>query len=135
MLDNLVVSIKEHEGFVDHVYQDHLGNDTLGYGTLMPISKLEATLLLRTRLYAMIEALKNKQPVFNRLPKDVQAILAEMAYQMGVNGLLKFKKTWKYLEDFEFEKAADEGLNSLWAKQTPNRANELMSRLRKTSIT
>ncbi|MDA3909508.1 MAG: hypothetical protein PF437_10515 [Sulfurimonas sp.] len=43
--------------------------------------------------------------------------IAEMAYQMGLSGLLKFRKTWKYLEEHEFEKAAVEMLDSKWYRQ------------------
>ena len=31
-MDNLLKSIKHHEGFVDHVYDDSLGIPTIGYG-------------------------------------------------------------------------------------------------------
>ena len=131
VLDDLVVSIKENEGFRGEVYQDHLENDTLGYGTLMPISPIEATVLLRMRLDGMIKELSTKEPVFNMVPPEAQSILAEMAYQMGVNGLLKFKKTWKYLQAHDFEAAAKEMLDSKWHEQTPNRAKELSERMSK----
>ncbi len=131
ILDDLVVSIKKHEGFRGEVYKDHLINVTLGYGTLMPITQIEATLLLRNRLDKMIKELSLKEPVFNSVPPQAQSILSEMAYQMGVNGLLKFKKTWRFLESHDFESASVEMLDSKWAKQTPNRAKELSDRLKK----
>lgn len=49
-------------------------------------------------------------------------ILYSMAYQMGVSGLADFKNTLVYISNGQFDKAADGMLNSLWAKQTPNRA-------------
>jgi lysozyme len=127
--DNLVVEIKENEGFRGEVYKDHLGFDTVGYGTKMPLSKKEATVLLRMRLYDKAEELATVKPLFNQLPEDVQNVLAEMAYQLGVGGLLKFRKMWKHIEAYEFDKASVEGLDSLWAKQTPSRANKLMEHL------
>ncbi len=128
-LDNLVISIKENEGFRGNVYQDTLGFDTVGFGTKMPISEKEATVLLRMRINGKIEELSRRKPLFTQLPHEVQEILAEMAYQLGVTGLLKFRKTWLYLEENEYESASIEMLDSLWAKQTPNRAKELSDRL------
>lgn len=49
-------------------------------------------------------------------------ILISMAYQMGTDGLAGFKNTLKLIADGNFSAAADGMLNSLWAKQTPNRA-------------
>ena len=129
-IDDLIFSIKEHEGFRGEVYQDHLGFDTVGYGTKMPITRKEATVLLRLRLTAMTEKLFDRQPIFRYLPPEAQSILSEMAYQMGVAGLMKFKKTWDFLEDHDFQSASVEMLNSKWHKQTPSRAEELASRMK-----
>lgn len=130
-IDGLIVEIKQHEGFEGSTYNDHLGNPTIGYGTLLPLTPLEATLILKIRLTAKIEELKIKKPLFKKLPEEVQMILANMAYQMGVRGLLMFTKTWKYLEGWEFEKAGEEMLDSLWAIQTPLRAVELSKRMKR----
>jgi GH24 family phage-related lysozyme (muramidase) len=35
MMEELKYRIKEHEGFRDTVYQDHLGNATVGWGHLV----------------------------------------------------------------------------------------------------
>ena len=48
-----------------------------------------------------------------------------MCYQLGVSGVSKFKKTLEYLENNEFKMASREMLDSLWARQTPNRAKKL----------
>lgn len=49
-------------------------------------------------------------------------ILTSMAYQIGVDGLAKFTNTLEFIRTEQFDKAADNMMNSLWAKQTPNRA-------------
>ncbi|EDP57962.1 glycoside hydrolase family protein [Vibrio sp. AND4] len=56
-----------------------------------------------------------------------QAMLISMAYQMGVNGLLGFKKMLDALNNKDWNTAYMEGLDSLWAKQTPARANRQMT--------
>ena len=52
-----------------------------------------------------------------------------MAYQLGVNGVLKFKKMIEALRSKDYKEASKQGLDSLWAKQTPQRANRLMKRM------
>jgi len=129
-MNDIIENIKRHEGFVNHVYKDSLGKDTIGYGTLMPISKKEAELLLKHRLEDKTRELVKKEPFFNELPSSAQFIILEMCYQLGVNGVLNFKKMWKALKRYDFEEAAKEGRDSLWWKeQTRSRAEELMSKL------
>ena len=131
MIDELVIELKENEGFSPTPYKDTEGFDTIGYGTKLPLSKLEATVLLRMRLVDKIKHLEKVKPLVNQLPLEVQSILANMAYQMGVSGLLGFKKMWKHLENHDFKEASKEGLDSLWNKQTPHRAKRLMDRMAK----
>ena len=52
-----------------------------------------------------------------------------MAYQMGVPGLLRFKKMLSALEAGDWKTAEKEALDSLWARQTPRRAREVASLL------
>lgn len=130
-MKELIESIKQHEGFRGEVYKDTRGFDTIGFGTKMPLSKKEAEMILESRLKEKIKELETKEPFVNKLPLYKQEILAEMSYQLGVNGVLKFRKMWNALKEFDYETASREGLDSLWAKQTPNRARKLMDKLKK----
>lgn len=49
-------------------------------------------------------------------------ILYSMGYQLGVAGLAGFKNTLVMISNGQFDEAANGMLNSLWARQTPNRA-------------
>ncbi len=129
-MNELINSIKEHEGFVSDVYKDSLGFDTVGYGTKMPLSKTEAELILKHRLNEKIESIIEKKPIILTLPQDKQFVLFEMAYQLGTCGLLKFKKMWKAIEEKDYTEASVEMLDSRWANQTPSRAKELSKRMR-----
>jgi lysozyme len=64
------------------------------------------------------------------MPQEIKDVVMEMCYQLGVTGVSKFKKTLAYLQDKQWEKASVEMLDSLWAKQTPNRAKELSNRVK-----
>lgn len=110
--------------------KDTLGFDTIGYGIELPLVKEEAALVLEYRLKAKIKELETKEPFVNKLPLEKQEILAEMCYQMGVVAVLKFKKMWAALREFDYETAGVQMLDSTWAVQTPNRAKKLSQMMR-----
>lgn len=58
------------------------------------------------------------------------AVLISMAYQMGVDGLGRFRRMLAALNDGDWELAAKEALDSKWAKQTPERARRHAEMLR-----
>ena len=124
-LDRVIESLKQEEGFDGMPYEDKLGIPTIGYGTKLPLTEEEAELLLKHRLDKKILEISEKEPFFLDLPQKAQEVIANMAYQLGVEGVLKFKKMWAALKKGDYQKAADEMLDSKWATQTPNRAKRL----------
>ncbi len=130
-LDRVIESLKQEEGFEGMPYEDTRGYPTIGYGTKLPITEKEAELLLKHRLDEKILELSDKEPFFLELPAKAQEVIANMAYQMGVDGVLEFKKMWAALKNKDYQKAADEMLDSKWAReQTPNRAKRLAEIMR-----
>jgi len=132
-MKELIENVKESEGFRGMPYADTLGFATIGYGTKLPLSKEESQVILEMRLKEKIKELEKKEPFVNKLTLNAQSVISEMSYQMGVNGVLKFKKMWKHLKNFDYVSASEEMLDSKWAIQTPNRAKKL-SNLMKRSI-
>jgi lysozyme len=125
---SLVEDIKQEEGFKGTVYKCTEGFDTIGFGTRLPLSKEESELILEYRLKIMKSQLTGY--LYNLdIKQEAWDILFNMAYQLGVRGVLNFKKMIKALEKQDYKTASKEGLDSLWAKQTPNRAKRLMDRL------
>lgn len=116
--------LKVHEGFRGLPYKCSEGYNTIGYGTLLPLSEEEAELLLIYRLKKIDESLKSIE-FYKDLPIEIQNVLINMTYNLGISGLLKFKKTLFYLEHKKYKKASKEMLNSRWANQVKNRAIEL----------
>ena len=57
-------------------------------------------------------------------------IVTEMVYQMGYNGVSKFKETLRLINNENYYEASDEMLDSNWAHQTPERALKLSKILR-----
>ena len=129
-MSNLIEDIKLEEGYSGTIYRCTEGFDTVGYGTRMPITKEEAELLLEHRLKAMRAQLTSYLYDLD-IKDEAWDILFNMAYQLGVNGVLKFKNMIKALKDNDYKEASIQMLDSLWAKQTPNRAKRLSDRMNK----
>lgn len=131
MIDQLIQDLKRDEGFVEHVYPDHLGYLTLGYGFMVDerrgggIPEPVAQYWLEYEIEKRFDSLLEKLPWLVDQPEDVQRALGNMSYQLGVNGLLNFRNMLAALESGDRETAASEALNSRWAQQTPHRAKRV----------
>lgn len=126
-MSNLIDRICKHEGFEETPYPDPLTGGkpwTFGHG-LTYITEAESRMVVKHRVFTISQELKSRIDFFWSLPEEVQDVLIEMAYQMGVKGLLNFKKMLNVLSKKDYSGAADEMLDSRWAKQTSGRANFL----------
>ena len=127
-LNDLLKDIKKHEGFKPRVYKCTEGYDTIGYGFAIKdlvIEKDIADLILMKKLHTLLQRVMVAFSWFESMPPEVKDVVLNMCYQLGLSGFSKFKKTIYLLETEQFEEASVEMLDSLWAKQTPNRAKEL----------
>ena len=125
---SLIDDIKKHEGFRAKVYQCTEGYDTIGYGFAIKDLKLSeevCNIILTEKLAKLQFDISNKFEWFEDSPEIVRNVVINMCYQLGLTGFSKFKQTIYYLETEQYEEASLECLDSLWAKQTPNRAKEL----------
>ena len=130
---NLLDGIKKHEGFRSKVYQCTEGYDTIGYGFAVKdlvLDKHIADLILMQKLHKLLERILIAFPWFKDIDDIAKSVVVNMCYQIGLSGFSKFKKTIYLLETEQYEEASMEMLDSLWAKQTPNRAKELSEALR-----
>jgi len=138
-LARLMASLKSHEGFRPTVYDDATGRNlrrgdtlrgvaTIGYGTTV-LSEPQAEWLLASRIAADHETLGRTLSFFDDLPDEAQEVLVEMAYQLGIPGLLKFHNTLAALGRHDWPAAAAGMRASRWAEQTPLRAEALTKRI------
>ena len=133
-MNDLLKRIKEHEGFRPDVYKCSEGFDTIGWGFAIKDLYLDediADMILERKLLKLIKRVRSKFDWLDSVPREVQGVIVEMSYQMGVRGVSKFKKALHAMQMFQWKKAADELLDSRWAKQTPNRAKELSDIIRR----
>lgn len=129
---SLIDEIKKHEGYRDSVYQCTEGYDTIGYGFAikdLKLSKEICDIILAEKIAKLQFDISNKFEWFEDSPNLVKDVVTNMCYQLGLSGFSKFKQTIYYLETEQYEEASIECLDSLWAKQTPNRAKELSEQL------
>ena len=127
MLDRVVERLKIDEGYRRHPYKDSEGIWTFGYGFNIEdgITKYEAEWLLRHRVEQRLDRLEEVIKGWDNLSINRKAALVNMSYQMGVPRLLKFTETLKLIAAGKHQEASIEMLNSVWAKETPNRAKRV----------
>ena len=78
--------------------------------------------LLGNDISNVVAGLDDKMPWWDTMSESAQRALANMCFQLGLNGLLAFKKMLACLEAHDYAGARREALDSTWATQTPNRA-------------
>lgn len=140
----LIKELRRDEGEVLKAYKDTLGYWTIGIGHLidpsrganpapfgvdlrkgLPITKGQSELLLLQDIKAKADELDKRLPWWRSLTDARQRVLLNMAFNLGVNGLMGFKKTLSMISVGNYQGAADEMLRSTWAKQVKGRANRL----------
>lgn len=145
----LVEALVEHEGFRSQVYQDSLGIDTIGIGRNLEdrgltkeeldyldipniravyehgITYADAIYLACNDISIVEDELLSHQPCVDELSAQRQMCLIDMAFNMGVPRLLKFKKMWAAIHKGDFVTASEEMLDSRWSVQVGQRSIKL----------
>lgn len=125
--------LKFEEGYREKAYFCSEGYPTIGIGTKLgpkgaPLSNYTMVVTehaAKALLDDEVKKIRNelvKLRWYIELDSDRQTIIKSMCYQMGVSGVLKFKKMIAALERSDFAEAARQALDSRWAKQTVARA-------------
>lgn len=124
------------EGLELSAYQDSLGFWTIGIGRLIDkrrgggISKDEALYLFHNDLREKAAYLDVALPWWQEMTPPRQRVLLNMAFNLGVNGLLKFNNTLAAMKRGDYEEAALGMLKSRWAQQVGARAERLAKMMR-----
>ena len=116
-IESLKENVKKYEGLKLKPYLCPAKKLTIGYGRNIQdvgITKKEADLLLENDLLNIKLTLIDKLSFFTSLDDVRQNVLIEMAYNMGVPRLLKFKNTLNFIKNKDYEKASIEMLDSKW---------------------
>lgn len=126
LLRHLVVD----EGVVLHAYQDSLGYWTIGCGRLIDnrkgggITHSEALYLLDNDVERTWAQTLQRFPWVTRLTEARQVAVANLAFNLGVNGLAKFVNTLGALKTGAYSTAANGLRRSLWYRQVGKSRSE-----------
>ena len=147
--ENFVNKLIAHEGLRLQVYQDTLGIDTIGIGRNLEdrgitkeeldwmdipnmdavyeygITEADAMYLAKNDVQIVEKELVRSHPCVEELDAVRQLVLVDMAFNMGVPRLSKFKKMWAAIHENKFDIAAKEMLDSRWAIQVKSRSTKL----------
>mgnify|MGYP002626507952 CR=1 FL=1 len=118
----------DHEGLELKPYQCTADKLTIGVGRNIEdrgITEDEARYLLKNDIKIVEDELLEKKPVVAGLDAVRQRVLVDMGFNLGIPTLLKFQNMWAAIEDEDFQTAADEAMDSRWAKQVGRRAERL----------
>ena len=147
--DRLIEELVKHEGLRLEVYQDTLGINTVGIGRNLDdrgitqdeldwmdyptiehvysdgITEADAVYLAQNDVQIVEEELLRAHPCVENLDAVRQLVLVDMAFNMGVPRLCKFKKMWNAIHENKFDAASKEMLDSRWANQVKSRSVKL----------
>ena len=142
-IEQLRKELEEDEGVEYEIYLDHLGYPTFGIGHLITEDDVEYGRVVGTPIstYRVHEAFdEDIQNVltdceklyvqWEHLPEEVQRVIANMMFNMGLTRLSKFKGMKRGIDARDWNAAADEMVDSKWYNQVTNRANRLVRRMR-----
>ena len=134
-MDKMRKNLIQDEGIVLSAYKDHLGYLTIGCGHLIDkakggkISMNAAMFILNEDINDRIAAIKDKS-WFKACDTDARRrALINMSFQLGVEGLEKFKNSLALIEQQKWKEAGAALRKSLWYEQTKVRAERTISRI------
>ncbi|WLS77346.1 lysozyme [Erwinia pyri] len=137
-MSKVIQILAYEEGYKERPYIDTEGYPTVGCGIVIgpkdaSLANYQFTVPRNVGDIWMQRVVDEKKAQMNSRPTLVAAlrqcnqaradVLYSMAYQLGVDGLAAFKNTLVMISVGNFEGAAEGMLSSLWARQTPQRAN------------
>ena len=124
-VEDILADLRRDEGLRLKIYTDTVGKQTIGYGhnlDALGISEHIADLILEEDFVNTLTELNKRLPWWKMLTKPQRRGLVNMAFNLGLPRLLKFKKMLAALKKGKKERAAAEAIDSKWAKQVGKRA-------------
>ena len=129
-----VEQIKLDEGLRLKPYQCTASKVTIGYGRNIEdngITEEEAEFLLLNDIKSTQEELLASFEWFVMLSATKQGVLINMCFNLGLTRFRQFKKMISAIEIGDYDEAAEQMLDSKWARQVGNRAIRLSNAMRK----
>lgn len=125
ILTKATLLLTKHEGMSLKPYHDSTGHLSIGIGRSLDtrgITEAEARHLLANDIVYFSRELHRALPWYNQLDDTRKLALLDMAFNLGIVGLLQFKKMLKAMQQKRWTLAATEALDSKWRLQVGQRA-------------
>lgn len=132
-MTDLQSMLLQQEGLRLKAYMDEVGKITIGVGRNLDdkgISRDEAIMLLNADIADAIDDVQHVCSIYDQLSRPRQLVLVSMAFNMGRERLNGFVHFLNKLHQNDWAGAADEMLDSVWAKQVGARATTLAKMMR-----
>ena len=142
-VEQLREQLKIDEGCDYKIYTDHLGYPTFGIGHLIiesdpengqavgtPVSNDRVDAAFDGDVEVVLSECKVLYPDFEDLPEEAQQIIANMMFNLGRPRLSKFVGMKRGVDAKDWNRAADEMVDSRWYAQVGRRAERLVNRMR-----
>ena len=134
-MTKLIEQLKRHEGVRTHAYQCTANMTTVGVGRNIDedgglgLSIDEIEFLLANDIRRCKQELI-ALPWFPEIDSVRQDALINLCFNLGMTRLLGFKNALTAMSVGDYDLAADEFMDSRWAKQVGSRANEVCEMIR-----
>jgi lysozyme len=131
--DRLKAQLVVDEGRKKRIYTDTAGKITGGVGrnlTDRDFSDDEIDLMLDNDINLVVGQLDKHLPWWRTMTDARQGVLANMAFNLGIGGLMGFKNTLTFMQAGKYEAAAQGMMASKWATQVGKRAARLAAMMR-----
>lgn len=141
----VIEQLKRHEGLRLYVYDDATGREirkgsrvqghpTIGVGRLLTsargLSTIEIEMLLENDIEVVVDELNRNVPWWNELNESRQAVMVNLCFNLGWPRLSLFENMLDAAEKGNWDRAADELMDSKWFSQVGLRGLELVEQLR-----
>ena len=142
-IDRLRKQLEIDEGCKYVIYLDHLNLPTHGIGHLIlqsdpehgqpvgtPVSEDRVIECFEKDLESVQKDCYRLYDDFDDLPEAVQEIIANMLFNMGLGRMKAFKGMKRNVDARQWDKAADEMVDSRWYNQVGERSKRLVEKMR-----
>lgn len=135
MSEQLREMLRRHEGVRNFVYLCSEGYETIGVGrniadSGLGLSEDEVDFLLDNDIKRVREELNDEYYWFGALNDARQEAMIDISFNLGQTRLRGFKKALDAMSSEDFDRAADEFMDSKWSEQVGNRATEVTEMIR-----
>ena len=129
----MIAQLRLHEGERLKPYRCTAGKLTIGVGRNLDdrgITSDESAYLLNNDIDSNWKELLNHIPWVEMLDEIRQRVMLDMAFNMGISGLLTFHRTLGHIKAGNYALASSSMLESLWARQVGQRAKRLATMMK-----